>query len=79
MGIFYGLVLLNEGPTINHLLLADDILFLGQWSISNVENIARLMRCFYLILGLKMNVAKSSFIESSTAQTKSTIACPATL
>jgi len=38
---------------------ADDAVFVGEWSQSNARNIVRIIRCFYLISGLKINIQKS--------------------
>ncbi|KAJ0613760.1 putative RNA-directed DNA polymerase [Helianthus annuus] len=49
----------GPGPTISHLLYADDALFVGEWSEKNFQNLARLLRCFHLSSGLKVNFNKS--------------------
>ncbi|KAJ0558706.1 putative RNA-directed DNA polymerase [Helianthus annuus] len=46
------------GSSINHLCFADDVLFLGEWSVENVKNLSRFLRWFYLISGLKVNIDK---------------------
>ncbi|XP_022032151.1 uncharacterized protein LOC110933227 [Helianthus annuus] len=58
--LFHGFKSPNEGPVISHLLFADDAIIVGEWSRRNVNNIARLLRCFYLVPGLKINYFKSS-------------------
>ncbi|KAJ0575244.1 putative RNA-directed DNA polymerase [Helianthus annuus] len=58
-GIFKGMSTPGEGPTVSHLLYADDVLFVGEWSESNFYNLARLLRCFHLSSGLKVNFVKS--------------------
>lgn len=57
--LFHGITLPNNGPTISHLMYADDVMFVGEWSISNVLNLKRLLRCFHLSSGLKVNYTKS--------------------
>ncbi|KAF5785622.1 putative RNA-directed DNA polymerase [Helianthus annuus] len=59
IGIFKGCKTPNNGPTISHLLYADDVLFVGEWSDSNLHNLSRLLRCFNLSSGLKVNFNKS--------------------
>ncbi|KAJ0870075.1 putative RNA-directed DNA polymerase [Helianthus annuus] len=59
LGIFDGVKTPNDGPTISHLLYADDVLFVGEWSEKNFNNLARLLRCFHLSSGLKVNFNKS--------------------
>ncbi|XP_035834166.1 secreted RxLR effector protein 78-like [Helianthus annuus] len=57
--IFKGITTPGSGPTISHLLYADDALFVGEWSEDNFHNLARLLRCFHLSSGLKVNFSKS--------------------
>ncbi|XP_021980153.1 uncharacterized mitochondrial protein AtMg01250-like [Helianthus annuus] len=59
-GIFQGIKLPNSGPSITHLLFADDVLLVGQWNKENVLNMARLLRCFNLASGLNINYSKSN-------------------
>lgn len=58
-GLFQGLALPNGGPTISHLLYADDALFVGEWSKRNIKNLARVLHCFHASSGLKVNFDKS--------------------
>ncbi|KAK1432883.1 hypothetical protein QVD17_09785 [Tagetes erecta] len=60
MGIFHGIKLPNDGPVISHLFYADDAIFLGEWSLSNVQNLGRILKCFHVASGLKINFNKSS-------------------
>ncbi|KAI3750395.1 hypothetical protein L2E82_21030 [Cichorium intybus] len=57
--IFNGVKLPNNGPSVSHLFYADDALFIGEWSRSNVKNLARILRCFHAASGLKVNFSKS--------------------
>ncbi|XP_021980589.1 uncharacterized protein LOC110876737 [Helianthus annuus] len=59
-GIFKGCKMPNSGPTISHLLYVDDVLFIGEWTDSNFRNLSRLLRCFNLSSGLKVNFDKSN-------------------
>ncbi|GJX88119.1 reverse transcriptase domain-containing protein [Tanacetum coccineum] len=45
---------------IPHLLFADDILFLGEWSRSNIIGLVSLRQCFHDVSGLKINLHKSN-------------------
>ncbi|KAF5821202.1 putative RNA-directed DNA polymerase [Helianthus annuus] len=58
-GIYKGVVLPNGGPTISHLFYADDALFIGECSESNLRNLSRILRCFFVSSGLKVNFDKS--------------------
>nr|GEW75330.1 RNA-directed DNA polymerase, eukaryota [Tanacetum cinerariifolium] len=57
-GVFKGLQL-HESVAIFHLFYADDVVFIGEWSEGNLENLVRILNCFYLALGLKINLQKS--------------------
>ncbi|KAF5775443.1 putative RNA-directed DNA polymerase [Helianthus annuus] len=59
-GMFKGLKLPNEGPSISHLFYADDATILGEWSSENIINVVRILRIFHLCSGLKINLDKSS-------------------
>ncbi|GJR22881.1 RNA-directed DNA polymerase, eukaryota, reverse transcriptase zinc-binding domain protein [Tanacetum coccineum] len=45
--------------SISHLMYADDIIFFGDWSWVNAHNLISMLRCFFLISGLKINIHKS--------------------
>ncbi|KAJ0527046.1 putative RNA-directed DNA polymerase [Helianthus annuus] len=59
VGVFKGVVLPNGGPTLSHLFYADDVIFIGEWSEENIKNLNRILRCFNLCSGLKVNLNKS--------------------
>ncbi|KAM0005117.1 putative RNA-directed DNA polymerase [Helianthus debilis subsp. tardiflorus] len=59
LGILNGVNTPCLGPNISHLLYADDILFVGEWSGPNFHNLARMLRCFNLSSGLKVRFTKS--------------------
>ncbi|GJS84723.1 protein SINE1 isoform X2 [Tanacetum coccineum] len=44
---------------VSHLQFADDALILGEWSLSNSKNLSRILICFHLASGLKVNFNKS--------------------
>ncbi|XP_023743189.1 uncharacterized protein LOC111891376 [Lactuca sativa] len=58
-GIFNGVQILGNGPILSPLFYADDALFIGEWSRSNLKNLARILRCFHISSGLKVNFHKS--------------------
>ncbi|KAI3800096.1 hypothetical protein L1987_35404 [Smallanthus sonchifolius] len=60
LGLLQGIRLPNNGPVVSHLCYADDVIFLGPWSERNLVNLNRLLRCFQLVTGLKVNPVKSS-------------------
>nr|GEZ26618.1 RNA-directed DNA polymerase, eukaryota [Tanacetum cinerariifolium] len=45
---------------ISHLFYADDAMFIGKWTCSNVNALMMMLHWFFLATGLKMNVHKSS-------------------
>ncbi|XP_076923227.1 uncharacterized protein LOC143585294 [Bidens hawaiensis] len=57
-GIYRGLRCGRAGPVVSHFIYADDVVFLGEWDSENVINLKRILRCFYLVSGLKVNLAK---------------------
>ncbi|KAK1423484.1 hypothetical protein QVD17_18787 [Tagetes erecta] len=59
LGTFRGISIHHNGPTLSHLFFADDAIFMGEWSERNALNLTRILRCFYLASGLKVNYKKS--------------------
>lgn len=55
IGIFSGLKTPNGGPSISHLLYADDALLIREWSKSNIKSLAKILGCFHVSLRLKVN------------------------
>ncbi|GKC35381.1 RNA-directed DNA polymerase, eukaryota [Tanacetum coccineum] len=60
-GIFKG-VKISNSVTISHLFYADDAVFVGEWSNSNLSSIMNVLHCFSLASGLKINVHKSQLL-----------------
>ncbi|GJU97790.1 RNA-directed DNA polymerase, eukaryota [Tanacetum coccineum] len=60
-GIFKGLKL-NNSVMVSHLFYADDAVFVGEWSESNLSSIMNVLHCFSLTSGLKINVHKSHLL-----------------
>lgn len=60
--IFSGIKLPNNGHLILHLLYADDVIFAGEGTHTNIKNISRILRCFQVSSGLKINFHKSNVI-----------------
>nr|GEV41220.1 RNA-directed DNA polymerase, eukaryota [Tanacetum cinerariifolium] len=53
---------LNDSFTISHLFYADDVVFIGEWNNNNIQTLLSVLRCFYLALGLKINLYKSKLM-----------------
>ncbi|GJS40008.1 RNA-directed DNA polymerase, eukaryota, partial [Tanacetum coccineum] len=60
-GVIKGLSIQGSDP-ISHLFYADDAVFLGEWSEENLVNLVRIIDCFYLASGLKINLHKSKIL-----------------
>ncbi|GJX91805.1 RNA-directed DNA polymerase, eukaryota [Tanacetum coccineum] len=60
-GMFKG-ILIDNSVMISHLFYADDAVFVGKWSDSNLDRILQVLQCFYLASGLKINVQKSNLM-----------------
>ena len=61
-GMFKGASICQGNLNISHLFYADDAIFMGEWSQSNAYNLICMLRCFYLMFGLKINVQKSKLL-----------------
>ncbi|GKE22393.1 putative RNA-directed DNA polymerase, eukaryota, reverse transcriptase zinc-binding domain protein, partial [Tanacetum coccineum] len=62
LGLFKGASVGQGNLNISHLMYVDDVIFMGEWSHSNIQNLLRMLRCFYLVSGLKINVHKSNIL-----------------
>ncbi|XP_023770251.1 uncharacterized protein LOC111918865 [Lactuca sativa] len=57
--LFKGIQLPNNGPCLTHLLYVDDAIFIGKWDKGCIKNLARILKCFHISSGLKVNFHKS--------------------
>nr|GEV89672.1 hypothetical protein [Tanacetum cinerariifolium] len=60
-GLFQG-IRLHSSLALSHLFYADDALFIGEWSDSNLRGIINILKCFYLVSGLQINILKSQVL-----------------
>nr|GEZ18318.1 RNA-directed DNA polymerase, eukaryota, reverse transcriptase zinc-binding domain protein [Tanacetum cinerariifolium] len=60
-GMFKGIVL-NWSMVLSHMFFADDAVFVGQWSNSNIYTIIYALKCFERASGLRMNMSKSKIM-----------------
>nr|GEW30760.1 RNA-directed DNA polymerase, eukaryota [Tanacetum cinerariifolium] len=61
-GIFKG-IQIGSSFNISHLFFADDAIFIGEWSTANLSGITRILHCFSLLSGLKINLIKSQLLS----------------
>ncbi|XP_076926299.1 putative mitochondrial protein AtMg01250 [Bidens hawaiensis] len=59
LGTIDGIRIPHGEVVITNLLYADDAMVMGEWSQRNINNVARILRCFRLCSGLKINFHKS--------------------
>nr|GEV55568.1 RNA-directed DNA polymerase, eukaryota [Tanacetum cinerariifolium] len=60
-GLFKG-IQIQGSMAIFHLFYADDVVFIGEWSDSNLDNIVKILKCFFLVSGPKINIQKSQVL-----------------
>ncbi|GKA20798.1 RNA-directed DNA polymerase, eukaryota [Tanacetum coccineum] len=53
---------------LSHLFYADDVIFMGQWSDSNIETIVHVLECFHQASGLRINMNKSKIMGNTVAK-----------
>ncbi|GJX71178.1 RNA-directed DNA polymerase, eukaryota [Tanacetum coccineum] len=53
---------------ISHFFYADDVVFVSQWCDSNLSTIIRVLECFFLASGLRINLHKSKLIGIAVEQ-----------
>nr|GEU97702.1 RNA-directed DNA polymerase, eukaryota [Tanacetum cinerariifolium] len=61
-GLFKG-IQIQGSMAISHLFYADDPVFIGEWSDYNLDNIVKILKCFFLASGLKINIQKSQVLD----------------
>ncbi|GJZ24249.1 RNA-directed DNA polymerase, eukaryota [Tanacetum coccineum] len=60
-GIFSGYKI-DSSTTLSHLFYADDAVFIGEWSHSNLRGIMNILRCFSFLSGMSINIQKSHLL-----------------
>ncbi|GJU15912.1 putative RNA-directed DNA polymerase, eukaryota, reverse transcriptase zinc-binding domain protein [Tanacetum coccineum] len=71
MNIFEGIKVGSSGVDVSHFQFADDALIIGKWSHENAKNLCRILRCFELSYGLKVNFLKIEFFSLGASMAKS--------
>ncbi|GKE89228.1 hypothetical protein Tco_1566703, partial [Tanacetum coccineum] len=57
-GLFKG-IHINDSLILSHLFYADDVIFIGEWNLSNIQTIVNVLKWFHVASGLKINLHKS--------------------
>nr|GEU64793.1 RNA-directed DNA polymerase, eukaryota [Tanacetum cinerariifolium] len=78
-GIFTGFRV-DHSITLYHLFYADDAVFIGEWSHSNLKGIMNILRCFSLLSGMSINIQKSHLLgvgipDNCVAEAAKSIGC----
>nr|GEV79118.1 hypothetical protein [Tanacetum cinerariifolium] len=60
-GLFKG-IRIDDTLTLSHLFYADDAIFIGKWERANVITIVRMLNCFFMASGLRINIHKSKLM-----------------
>nr|GFA41196.1 RNA-directed DNA polymerase, eukaryota [Tanacetum cinerariifolium] len=50
---------IDSSLTLSHLFYANDVVFIGEWSNSNLIGIMNILRCFSFLSGMSINIHKS--------------------
>ncbi|XP_021984734.1 uncharacterized protein LOC110880531 [Helianthus annuus] len=58
VGAIKGIQTPNNGPFVSHLLYVKDAMVVGEWSKEEVVNVVRILQCFLMCSGLKINIDK---------------------
>ncbi|GKA92116.1 putative RNA-directed DNA polymerase, eukaryota, reverse transcriptase zinc-binding domain protein [Tanacetum coccineum] len=66
-GLFKGASVGHSNMIISPLIYADDVIFISEWSWQNAHNLLCMLRYFYLISWLKINVNKSNIFGVSVS------------
>ena len=69
-GLLQGIQVGMESSAVSHLFFADDAIFLGEWSNTNIHNIILLLRCFFLASGLQINLRKCKLLGVGAQMTE---------
>nr|GEW25608.1 RNA-directed DNA polymerase, eukaryota, reverse transcriptase zinc-binding domain protein [Tanacetum cinerariifolium] len=67
-GLFMG-IKLSHLVNLSHMFSADDTVFVGQWSDSNINTLIHVLDCFYRASGLRMNMSSKVGGSMSRLQT----------
>ncbi|KAJ9567980.1 hypothetical protein OSB04_003946 [Centaurea solstitialis] len=63
--IFHGVRLPNESVDVSLFQFADDAVLVGDWNLNNAKNLIRILKCFEICSGLKINLSKCRIVGVS--------------
>ncbi|GKE14691.1 hypothetical protein Tco_1422268, partial [Tanacetum coccineum] len=71
---------IDSSTTLSHLFYADDAVFIGEWSHSNLRGIMNILRCFSFLSGMSINIQKSHLLgvgipDVSVTEAANSIGC----
>nr|GEV50666.1 RNA-directed DNA polymerase, eukaryota [Tanacetum cinerariifolium] len=61
-GLFKGISIGDGSVNLSHLFYADDAVFVGQSSDSNITTLVHVLECFHKLSGLRINMCKSKLM-----------------
>nr|GEZ64918.1 RNA-directed DNA polymerase, eukaryota, reverse transcriptase zinc-binding domain protein [Tanacetum cinerariifolium] len=61
LGLFKGLNL-NNTVCLSHMFYANDVVFVGKWSVENINTLTNVLDCFHRASSLKINMSKSKIM-----------------
>nr|GEU85013.1 RNA-directed DNA polymerase, eukaryota, reverse transcriptase zinc-binding domain protein [Tanacetum cinerariifolium] len=70
VGLFKGIELAHS-LNLSHMFYADDAIFMGQWSESNIDTIVKVLDCFNRASGLRINMTKRSKVGGCMSRIQS--------
>lgn len=70
-GLFKGISICSS-LKLSHLFYADDAIFMGQWSETNINTIVKVLDCFHQASGLRINIHKIKIMGLSVSNDKVT-------
>nr|GEV85076.1 hypothetical protein [Tanacetum cinerariifolium] len=59
---------IDESLSSSHFFYADDVIFVGEWNLSNLSTIVNVLKWFHLASGLKINFHKSKLMGIGISQ-----------
>nr|GEV59119.1 RNA-directed DNA polymerase, eukaryota, reverse transcriptase zinc-binding domain protein [Tanacetum cinerariifolium] len=69
VGLFKGIEVASS-LNLSHMFYANDAIFIGQWSESNIDTIVKVLDCYNRAYGLRINMTKSKLLGISVKDDK---------